>query len=63
MRTALRSRGGARVRTAPHTHVISRADEVKAAKEPILRWTPKHNQTGANGDVTGGPGEVVKREW
>lgn len=26
------------LRTAPHTHIISRADEVKAAKEPILRW-------------------------
>jgi glycine cleavage system P protein (glycine dehydrogenase) subunit 2 len=26
------------VRTAPHTHIISRPDEVKAAKEPILRW-------------------------
>jgi glycine dehydrogenase subunit 2 len=50
------------VRTAPHTHVISRADEVKAAKEPILRWTPRHEQTGASGAVTGGP-EVVKREW
>lgn len=50
------------VRNAPHTHVISRADEVKAAKEPILRWTPKHEQTGASGAVTGGP-EVVKREW
>ena len=23
---------------APHTLAISRADEVKAAKEPILRW-------------------------
>jgi glycine dehydrogenase subunit 2 len=28
------------VRGAPHTHVVSRPDEVKAAKEPILRWTP-----------------------
>jgi glycine dehydrogenase subunit 2 len=26
------------LRTAPHTHVISRPDEVKAAKEPVLRW-------------------------
>jgi glycine dehydrogenase subunit 2 len=25
---------------APHTRRISRPDEVKAAKEPILRWTP-----------------------
>ena len=28
------------VRTAPHTQIISRPDEVKAAKEPILRWKP-----------------------
>jgi glycine dehydrogenase subunit 2 len=26
------------LRTAPHTHVVSRPDEVKAAKEPILRY-------------------------
>jgi glycine dehydrogenase subunit 2 len=26
--------------TAPHTLGISRPDEVKAAKEPVLRWTP-----------------------
>jgi glycine dehydrogenase subunit 2 len=26
---------------APHTLSISRPDEVKAAKEPVLRWTPK----------------------
>ena len=31
------------LRTAPHTHIISRPDEVKAAKEPILRWTPTHD--------------------
>ena len=28
------------LRTAPHSLRISRADEVKAAKEPILRWQP-----------------------
>jgi glycine dehydrogenase subunit 2 len=28
------------LRTAPHTHIISRPDEVKAAKEPVLRWHP-----------------------
>ena len=27
--------------SAPHTLGISRPDEVKAAKEPILRWKPK----------------------
>jgi glycine dehydrogenase subunit 2 len=26
------------VRTAPHTHIVSRPDEVKAAKEQKLRW-------------------------
>jgi glycine dehydrogenase subunit 2 len=29
------------LRNAPHTLRISRADEVKAAKEPILRWRPE----------------------
>lgn len=28
------------LRTAPHNHIISRADEVKAAREPMLRWQP-----------------------
>jgi glycine dehydrogenase subunit 2 len=28
------------LRTAPHTHVVNRPDEVKAAKEPVLRWKP-----------------------
>ena len=28
------------LRQAPHTLPISRADEVKAAKEPVLRWRP-----------------------
>ena len=27
------------LRTAPHTQIISRPDEVKAAKEPVLRWS------------------------
>jgi hypothetical protein len=38
------------VRNAPHTHTISRADEVKAAKEPILRWTAKHDSQGKIAD-------------
>jgi len=29
------------LKQAPHTTAISRPDEVKAAKEPVLRWTPK----------------------
>jgi len=28
------------VRGAPYTHVVHRPDEVKAAKEPVLRWRP-----------------------
>jgi glycine dehydrogenase subunit 2 len=28
------------VKTAPHTQIVSRPDEVKAAKELKLRWTP-----------------------
>jgi glycine cleavage system P protein (glycine dehydrogenase) subunit 2 len=30
---------------APHTLPISRPDEVKAAKEPILRWRPSHSNS------------------
>ena len=28
------------LKTAPHAHAICRPDEVRAAKEPILRWQP-----------------------
>jgi glycine dehydrogenase subunit 2 len=28
------------LRQAPHTTAVSRPDEVKAAKEPVLRWRP-----------------------
>lgn len=28
------------LREAPHTTPVSRLDEVKAAKTPVLRWTP-----------------------
>jgi len=28
------------VRTAPHTTVVRRLDEVKAAREPVLTWKP-----------------------
>lgn len=37
---AIRNEEPELLRTAPHTHIISRADEVKAAKEPVLRWKP-----------------------
>ena len=32
------------LRAAPHTHAISRPDEVKAAKEPVLRWDPPRQE-------------------
>lgn len=28
------------VHEAPHTTIVSRPDEVQAARKPILRWTP-----------------------
>jgi glycine dehydrogenase subunit 2 len=36
----IRDEDAAFLREAPHTLPISRPDEVKATKEPILRWTP-----------------------
>lgn len=36
---AIKAEDAELLRTAPHTHIISRPDEVKAAKEPILRWS------------------------
>jgi glycine dehydrogenase subunit 2 len=35
------------LRAAPHTHIVSRPDEVKAAKEPKLRWVPEKPATAA----------------
>lgn len=35
---AIKSEDAEVLRAAPHTHVICRPDEVKAAKEPRLRW-------------------------
>jgi glycine dehydrogenase subunit 2 len=35
------------LRTAPHTHIICRPDETKAAKEPILRWRGEADSTGS----------------
>jgi glycine dehydrogenase subunit 2 len=32
------------LRTAPHTHIVSRPDETRAAKEPILRWEGTRNK-------------------
>jgi glycine dehydrogenase subunit 2 len=46
------------LRTAPHTHVISRPDEVKAAKEPVLRWHPPRAEPPLGGGrvaTTGNP--------
>jgi glycine dehydrogenase subunit 2 len=28
---------------APHTTIVSRPDDVKAARQPIMRWTPAGN--------------------
>jgi glycine dehydrogenase subunit 2 len=36
---AIKAEEPEKLRTAPHTHVISRPDEVKAAKEPKLSWS------------------------
>ena len=50
------------LRTAPHTHVISRPDEVKAAKEPVLRWSPADGHgkplPGTREATTGSPGDA-----
>ncbi len=35
---AIRNEDPEMLKSAPHTHIVSRPDEVKAAKEPILRW-------------------------
>jgi glycine dehydrogenase subunit 2 len=43
---------------APHNLAISRPDEVKAAKEPILRWRP----TGAVAPTAGDGVEKLPRE-
>lgn len=41
------------LQTAPHTTPVSRPDEVKAAREPVLQWpisAPPRGQTGAESD-------------
>ncbi|QJW96427.1 aminomethyl-transferring glycine dehydrogenase subunit GcvPB [Frigoriglobus tundricola] len=50
------------LRTAPHTHVVSRPDEVKAAKELKLRWhattttgVPAADRTATIGSPAGAP--------
>lgn len=50
------------LRAAPHTHVVSRPDEVKAAKEPILRWTPAEKPTAPPQPLAVGAA-AVKQEW
>ena len=60
---AIRAEDPELLRTAPHTHIISRPDEVRAAKEPRLRWTaptepaphvPAGSPEGLAGAVGGG---------
>ncbi|MFO0852639.1 MAG: aminomethyl-transferring glycine dehydrogenase subunit GcvPB [Gemmataceae bacterium] len=48
------------LRAAPHTHVISRPDEVKAAKEPVLRWHPPKAEP-AQPLAVGA--DVARQEW
>ena len=48
------------LKTAPHTHVISRPDEVKAAKEPVLRWDPPRAEPPL--PLATGAG-VARQEW
>jgi len=43
------------LRGAPHTHVVSRPDEVKAAKEPVLRWRAPAAPLEARVATTGAP--------
>ena len=50
------------LRGAPHTHVVSRPDEVKAAKELKLRWqaepvgaVPAADRTATAGSPAGAP--------
>jgi glycine dehydrogenase subunit 2 len=43
------------VRTAPHTTPVSRPDEVKAARQLVLRWTPE-----ADADVASGAGDAAR---
>lgn len=37
---AIKDEDPAMLQKAPHTTIISRPDEIKAAKEPVLRWKP-----------------------
>jgi glycine dehydrogenase subunit 2 len=48
------------LRTAPHTHVVSRPDEVKAAKEPVLRWAPPKAEPP---QPLAPAADLPKREW
>jgi glycine dehydrogenase subunit 2 len=50
------------VRSAPHTHIVSRPDEVKAAKEQKLRWrgepvggVPASDRVATTGSPVGAP--------
>ena len=43
------------LQTAPHTQIISRPDEVRAAKELVLRWLPTEERASGprTADLTG----------
>src|SRR5947209_16195192 len=57
---AIKAEDAELLRTAPHSHVISRPDEVKAAKEPVLRWHPPQ-PTPPQPLATGAA--VARQEW
>jgi glycine dehydrogenase subunit 2 len=50
------------LRAAPHTHAVSRPDEVKAAKEPILRWAAAEKPTAPPQPLVAGAA-VARQEW
>jgi glycine dehydrogenase subunit 2 len=50
------------LRSAPHGHVISRPDEVRAAKEPRLRWQPGEPPTAPSQPLATGA-TVARQEW
>ncbi|MBI1991750.1 MAG: aminomethyl-transferring glycine dehydrogenase subunit GcvPB [Candidatus Omnitrophica bacterium] len=43
------------VRGAPHRMAVSRLDEVRAAREPNLRWVPEQRQSVVSATTHGGP--------
>ena len=42
------------VRTSPHTTPVRRLDEVEAARHPVLRWQPPHDEPHRPAPVSSG---------